>query len=126
MNLYLANGTTFVGTQAEARKLDKNFIPTVVPTDKEGLMAYLNEYGRFNRASGRRDALAAAIPKPAQTVMLTMPTTRDMSAEACLSRMDGPPDIDRIVETICTASGYPLKRFAGAVACAFNNLAKEG
>lgn len=43
MKLYLANGI-YVGTQAEAKKLDKNFTPVEVPTDKEGLIAYLNQY----------------------------------------------------------------------------------
>lgn len=41
MKLYLAAGT-YVGTQADARKLDRDFQPVDVPTDKEGLIAYLN------------------------------------------------------------------------------------
>jgi len=41
MKLYLAN-TVFYGTQAEAKKADKNFVQVDVPTDKEGLIGYLN------------------------------------------------------------------------------------
>lgn len=41
MKLYLAN-TVFYGTQAEAKKADKNFVQVEVPTDKEGLIGYLN------------------------------------------------------------------------------------
>lgn len=42
MKLYIAAGV-YVGTQAEAKKLDRDFTPVEVPTDKEGLIAYLNE-----------------------------------------------------------------------------------
>lgn len=41
MKLYLANGL-YVGTQAEAKKLDRDFTQVEVPTDKEGLINYLN------------------------------------------------------------------------------------
>lgn len=41
MKLYIANGI-YVGTQAEAKRLDKAFEQVEVPTDKEGLIAYLN------------------------------------------------------------------------------------
>lgn len=41
MKLYLAAGH-YTGTQADARKLDRGFIHVEVPTDKEGLIAYLN------------------------------------------------------------------------------------
>lgn len=42
MKLYIAAGV-YVGTQAEAKKLDRDFTPVEVPTDKEGLIAYLND-----------------------------------------------------------------------------------
>lgn len=41
MKLYMAAGQ-YVGTQADARKLDKEFSEVEVPTDKPGLMAFLN------------------------------------------------------------------------------------
>lgn len=42
MNLYLTATGRYVGTQAEARQDGKGWTPETVPTDKEGLIAYLN------------------------------------------------------------------------------------
>lgn len=42
MRLYLANGQ-YVGTQAEAKKIDRSFEQVEVPTDKEGLIDWLNQ-----------------------------------------------------------------------------------
>ena len=41
MKLYIANGT-YVGTQAEAKAITKNFELVEVPVDKAGLIDYLN------------------------------------------------------------------------------------
>lgn len=41
MKLYIANGT-YVGTQADAKAITKQFTEVDVPTDKAGLIAYLN------------------------------------------------------------------------------------
>lgn len=114
MNLYLANGR-YVGTQAEARKLDRNFRPIIVPVDKDGLIAYLN-------------GLAPPTPSPAASPPSSgRAPIRSMGATAVLSRSDNPDlDVDSIVETICNSGGYALKRFAGAVAVAFQNIAKGG
>jgi hypothetical protein len=43
MKLYIAAGQ-YVGTQAEAKKLDRDFTTVEVPVDKPGLIAYLNQY----------------------------------------------------------------------------------
>lgn len=45
MKLYIAAGQ-YVGTQAEAKAIDKGFENVEVPTDKEGLLAYLNMLGQ--------------------------------------------------------------------------------
>ena len=42
MNLYLTADGRYVGTQAEAKKAGKGWTPETVPTDKEGLIEYLN------------------------------------------------------------------------------------
>jgi hypothetical protein len=82
------------------RKLD-------VPTHQDGLLAFLNEH----RVGA---TVPATPPRP----------RRDMSAEATLSRVDNPGvDVDAIVETIGKADGYALKRYAGAVALAFREIA---
>lgn len=41
MIFYLANGTTLCPTQADAKALDRNFVQHDIPTDKPGLMAYV-------------------------------------------------------------------------------------
>lgn len=41
MIFYLANGTTLCPTQAEAKALDRSFVQHDIPTDKAGLMAYV-------------------------------------------------------------------------------------
>lgn len=43
MNLYLTADGRYVGTQAEAKKAGKGWTPETVPTDKEGLIEYLND-----------------------------------------------------------------------------------
>lgn len=42
MNLYITADGRYVGTQAEAKKAGKGWTPETVPTDKEGLIEYLN------------------------------------------------------------------------------------
>jgi hypothetical protein len=44
MNLYITAAGRYVGTQAEAKRDGKGWTPETVPTDKEGLIAYLNEH----------------------------------------------------------------------------------
>jgi hypothetical protein len=43
MNLYMTAEGRFVGTQAEAKKSGKGWTAAIVPTDKDGLIAYLND-----------------------------------------------------------------------------------
>lgn len=52
MKLYIANGT-YVGTQADAKAITKQFTEVEVPTDKAGLIGYLNTVATF------RDPFAA-------------------------------------------------------------------
>lgn len=71
-----------------------------------------------------RELQAKAIPAAAPPPPPAEPgAPKSMGAEAVLSRMDNPgTDVDAIVETICKSKGYALKRFAGAVAVAFQSL----
>lgn len=43
MKFYFCNKKQLVGTQAEAKKLDPDYTETEVPTDKQGLMDYIND-----------------------------------------------------------------------------------
>jgi hypothetical protein len=42
MIFYLCNGNELAATQADAKKLDRNFEQVDIPTDKAGLMSYIN------------------------------------------------------------------------------------
>jgi hypothetical protein len=43
---YLVNGNQLAGTQADAKALDKDFTQIDIPTDKLGLMSYINDIMR--------------------------------------------------------------------------------
>lgn len=76
MKLYIANGT-YVGTQAEAKAITKNFELVEVPVDKAGLIDYLNGLC----AAASEDAPAVVIentPPPA----LSEPIDLDSAFEA--------------------------------------------
>lgn len=67
MIFYLTNGSALCGTQAEARDLDKHFVQVDVPTDKAGLMAYINElYARTVEPS--EPPVFMPPPAPAYTI----------------------------------------------------------
>ena len=63
MKLYIANGS-YYGTQADAKKIDKAFELVEVPTDKERLIAYLDELGLpfllHERIDGERTTIDVA------------------------------------------------------------------
>lgn len=61
MKLYLTTAG-YVGTQAEAKRFDKDFEQVEVPTDKDGLIKYLN--GLHNAVQDKHDQLVAASPPP--------------------------------------------------------------
>lgn len=53
MIFYLTNGSHLVGTQADARALDKDFVQLDIPVDKAGLMAFVNEL--YDRVTVREE-----------------------------------------------------------------------
>lgn len=117
MKLYFAAGT-YVGTQTEAKAMAKrkggDWRLVEVPTDKDGLLAFLNVMDSTAELATALRGLPAANAAP---------IVRAMDATAILSRSDNPgTDVDAIIETIGKAKGYALKRYAGAVAVAFHAL----
>jgi len=126
MKLYRASGI-YVGTQADAKRLDKGFAPVEVPTDKDGLIAFLNALRGSQRAS-------ASAPPPIAGLDLIAPVAcasgtaqnnavKPLSAyESSADRVMTPADTDGIVQRIMGATGYELKRYASAVAQAFGKL----
>ena len=64
MIFYLCNGNELAGTQADAKKLDRDYVQHDVPTDKSGLMAYINKLMNETRedALGIGDDYSAGQP----------------------------------------------------------------
>lgn len=128
MDLYRIAGK-YHGTQAEARAAAKaaglRFDPAKhsekVPTDKAGLIAYLNEHLSAPAPASAPQRSAAVTPLA--TAERTLPALRPNGAIALLASMDD-PDVDRVAEIICASGGYPLARYASAVAVAFANLGR--
>lgn len=133
MKLYIANGV-YVGTQAEARKADKLFTQVEVPTDKDGLIAYLNAHqvdrdvhhqqvadGPFAQEP---DDIADLLGEPEPEPVAPPPPPRPaLTAGNIVSAIDT-PGIEQMIEVIATSKGQSLRRFAGAVAVRFAELAK--
>ena len=124
MRLYRI-GAVWRGTQAdakaEAKRSGLEWVEIDVPTDKPGLLAWLN------RGSGSEPVP----PTPATEAVIQRLTPHsleimrgDTRAERDLAAMDAPgADVERIVETILGSRGYALGRFAKAVAVSFDGLA---
>lgn len=135
MRLYYAAGV-YVGTQADAKRLDKDFTQVEVPVDKDGLMAFLNraKIAPAN-AVGAPPAIIAPEPEediadllgeelpPQEPMPPVFTDQRPMSAGNIVSQIDT-PGIEQIVEVIAASKGQSLRRLAGAVAVRFAELGK--
>lgn len=104
MKLYLASGH-YIGTQAEAKKVDRGFRQVDVPTDKDGLIGYLN-------ALSSAANIAAAVSRPAEEAPapLIVETKPEVADAMKLSRSD-----DDLIHVILESEGSRLGRFAEAV-----------
>lgn len=105
-----------------------------VPTDIVGLMGFLNEVVTSPRYAQSPPEAVEAPPAPAEVEApieapeepqaLPAAIPRPMDAGAVLSRLDSPGvDVEGVVEAIAKAKGYALRRYAGAVAVRFQELA---
>lgn len=137
MKLYPVPGGIWTGTEAEwkkamkARGLDaKAFEATKsreVPTAKADLMEFLTFYAvDVYRLGDQAGAVVATEPEQVDVDALralhnpTAPRPSTLSADRIVSQMDNPGvDIEGMIAFICNAEGATLKRFAGAVAMAF-------
>ncbi|WP_242098161.1 hypothetical protein [Sphingomonas sp. CROZ-RG-20F-R02-07] len=132
MKLYrltIDNRAQYVGTQADARatkrETGQTWAEVEVPTDKAGLIAFLNE-----NAVAMPAPLAPKPPTtPAPAIPLHVEATappKALDATSVFARMDNPSlSIDVIVEGIAAMKGgYALKRVAGAVAIRFEELSR--
>lgn len=119
MRLYRTPAGEWAGTQEDAKALAKaagtTWFLVEVPVGKPGLLAFLNNH--------RVGAAPGGAPSCEPSRLGPISVERDMSASATLARMDNPGiDVDGICETIGRARGYALKRYAAAVAIAFQGL----
>lgn len=115
MNLYLTADGRYVGTQAEAKRSGKGWTPEIVPTDKEGLIDYLNrDHGEMSLAQARTHMAVeemfdepAPPPAPKPTVDLEASYTTIEIEEFIINRAH-----DAQIEAIFAALGA---RYAAAV-----------
>lgn len=124
-------GSRWAGTQAEAKAVAKEFggkwVETDVPTDKAGLLEFLNREAAVARETA---ALNEQLAAPAPYVSPPKQPAFNQGQPAP-GREGGPrlftagPDNDLICEAIEEAEGMSLARFAESVACRFASLAKK-
>lgn len=89
MNLYICIDGSFAGTQADAKAKGKGWTAVEVPTDKAGLIAYLNGMVDEQRADGPRDSLGGSqAERPIDEAVLQPRTTAapDPAFEATKAR----------------------------------------
>lgn len=121
MRLYRLNVDArahYLGTQAEARAMKRDtgaaWTEVDVPTDKAGLIAFLNA------AAPAPVIVTSPVPAPAPS------SPRPQDAGSILARLDNPAlDLDTVIEAIAAMKGgHALKRVAGAVAIRFEELSR--
>lgn len=136
MDLYLI-GSRYVGTQADARaeakaqgiRFDPERHGEKVPTDKAGLIAYLNE------AIGKADAVAYGDGAEAMSRAIreqAPPEDRPFSAASVLKAMDEPvapqtraERLTVLEEAIQNADGFELSSLLGNVISRLEELRRE-
>lgn len=113
MNLYLSLGHIWTGTQADAKAAQngKDFESIEVPTDKPGLIAWLN--ARWAERTATAEPLPAAIPGfDVETDGDTMVASLSPAAEALFMGSRDPA-----AKTICLTCGRTPRQQAVAVNC---------
>lgn len=128
MRLYMTADGTVVGTQKDAGKGRSELN---VPTDKAGLIEFLNTYRPLPVGSDDPQPTFAGKPQPVRT-HIPDPIVKPMSNDEATTweRPKQPPvfsagpDVDTICETSHDLEGHQLGNVAHAVACRFKELAK--
>jgi hypothetical protein len=79
MKLYIADGG-YVGTQAEAKQVDRAFRPVEVPTSKDELIAFLNQLVRHTADIYRSRVAIMPAPELFQSAPPATPAAIEASA----------------------------------------------
>lgn len=84
MRLYTNNKGAWAGTQADAKKLEGNYEFEDVPTDKQGLMDFLN----WHAVGGNLKYIEVETDVPQHTNLQSCSANRDVREAASLNRYD--------------------------------------
>lgn len=132
MRLYRDAHGVIVGTQAEAKRMGKGWEQIDVPTDKQGLIDYLNSYRPTFELQGST-LLADTLPTTAQDeqneVLEALPVQRfaDTAKEHRLAEraafLGTSEEIALLTDRIGELDGWPLGQVALAAATRLKELA---
>ncbi len=133
MRLYLTATGRYVGTQAEARADGKDWTPEEVPTDKAGLIAYLNRLTLVDptptTASTPLDDIRQSNTEEARVkanVLMNQPLTQAKVDEMFEPRATRPVLArDAVCDIISRYEGTDLGYVALEVAARYTALSKE-
>lgn len=120
----------YAGTQVDAcamkRETGADWSEVEVPTDKAGLLAFLNENALGPLAPIDPPSAPPVAGVPIVQAFAPAAAPLPLDAISVLARMDNPAlSIDAMVEGIARMKGgYALKRVAGAVAIRFEELSR--
>lgn len=127
MRLYIvthAAGPTWVGTQAEAKSIAREtggeWVQYDVPTDKDGLLGFLNHCDAVRPGEA---AAADAPPAPAEPTAQELPAQRPTPAGA--AKLRAGRECDDLVESILEADGFVLSNLFGACIERLQRLKRE-
>lgn len=134
MKLYRI-GKMYVGTQADAKaEADRQGLRTrgwkaedheiEVPTDKPGLLAFLNGHKIVPPKSEPEDEFSPPVAER-QDPPVEQPTFSHARAAAGAKRLVEGMNDDQIVERILTAPSHALAKFAGGVAERYRKLSQS-
>lgn len=125
MRLYITAAGRFVGTQDDARKDGKGWHLEEVPTDKAGLIDYLNELAANVPPQDALEFEPAPPPEPPVPTPVAKPVVEHSWGQQEPRMFSAGRDNNAICEAIGEMTGNPLARVAEAVAWRFGQLAKE-
>lgn len=136
MKLYRDATGVIVGTQYEAKRMGKGWVPIDVPVDKQGLIDYLNRHNAFRESV--RDASIHSVEFTAEAggTLAEEPLTLRHKTQAEVDKMflsvdpavrwvpGNGPTVDQMIETILDLDGFKLGNVACAVTERISQLTK--